>query len=242
MVCALASVVACDKKDTAGTAAGSAVAPPVSAPKLSPDLVSKAQDRHFAVFEIAREAEAVDPASWPTGDVPGLDFTRETGNTVVVLRKPLGAQEEILMKAPKFRLLRIEDDAYAVSGYASGTSLPEGESAAAYQESRYWPALELMKRAKYALYLTAELQRPDLGYGDSFTAGIVKGKGVLYAIDPPKLLGGVEFLGTNSESVKVNKANTEEKEKLVLDLENNARKALEKAIVARFPSAKAPMW
>jgi len=263
VVFAVAGAIACSKKDggsaagggAAGSSAaggsaegsqGSAAEAAAAVAVAETDTPAfKALEKNVTINQLSHEAKKTDPATWPKDDVADLDFTLETGNAVLVLRKTGGELDEILVNAPKFQLFHAEDDPSLIARYANGIGLPEGDTKATYQDKRFAPALATAARAKYAMLLTTELTRPDLdmGNGKKFTPGAVKGRGVLYELESQKLLGGIEFIGTNSDEVMVVKGNTSDHpRKLVHDLERNTREALRKAVIARFPSAKVPTW
>jgi hypothetical protein len=207
------------------------------------DLTLAALEKRMALNAMRKEIVA-EPAKWPKGDVPGLDFTK-TGNAVIVhhesgqLSNPLDA----VTNAVPFKFFKLKDDPYRVTLRARGIGLDKGEDKAKYRSDEYKPALQQMQRAKYVLFIAGKVQEPkiDLG-GKSFTPGKFDGAGVLYEIESKRLLGGFPLAATNSDKVRTRTGNYtgQELDALMHDFEENARAALWKAMKTRFPSAKQP--
>jgi hypothetical protein len=207
------------------------------------DLTSAALEKRMALNAMRKEV-VTEPARWPKGDVPGLDFTK-AGNAVIVHHESgqLSNPFDTLTNAVPFKFFKLGDDPYRVTPRARGIGLDKGEDKAKYRTDKYKPALQQMQRAKYALFITGKVQEPkiDLG-GKSFTPGTLRGAGVLYEIESTKLLGGFPLEARNSDKIKTRTGDYtgQALDALMHDFENNAREALWKALKARFPSAKLP--
>jgi len=220
-----------------GLLSASALADPME------DLTSSALEKRVALNMMRKEV-IVDPAKWPKGDVPGLDFTK-AGNAVIVHHESgqLSNPFDTLTNAVPFKFFKLGDDPYRVTPRARGIGLDKGEDKAKYRSDKYKPALEQMARSRYVLFIAAKVQEPkiDLG-GKSFTPGTLRGAGVLYEIESTKLLGGFPLEARNSDKIKTRTGDYtgQALDALMHDFENNARAALWKALKARFPSAKLP--
>ena len=208
------------------------------------DLTSAALEKRMTLNAMRKEVVA-EPAKWPKGDVPGLDFTK-AGNAIIVHPEsgqhsdPIGG---VLTGAPPFKLFHLKDDPYRLTPRSRGIGLEKGEDKSKYRSDDYKPALQQMQRAKYVLFIAGKVQEPkiDLG-GKSFTPGKFDGAGVLYEIESKKLLGGFPLAAVNSDKVRTRTGNYtgQELDALMHDFEENARAALWKAMKTRFPSAKQP--
>ena len=206
------------------------------------DLTFAALEKRVALNMMRKEVE-VDRAKWPKGDVAGLDFTK-TGNAIIVhhesgqLSNPL----DTLTGGVPFKLFHLQDDPYRLTPRARGIGLDKGEDKAKYRSDQYKPALQLMQRARYALFVVGKVQEPKFDLGKSFTSGKLEAAGVLYEIESKKLLGGFPLEARSSDKVTTRTGNYQgqERDALMHDFEENARAALWKALKARFPSAKLP--
>jgi hypothetical protein len=206
------------------------------------DLTLAALEKRMTLNAMRKEV-VTEPAKWPKGDVPGLDFTK-AGNAIIVhpesgqLSNPLDA----VTNAVPFKFFKLKDDPYRVTLRARGIGLDKGEDKAKYRSDEYKPALQQMQRAKYALFITGKVQEPKFYLGSSFTPGKFDGAGVLYEIESKKLLGGFPLEARNSDKVttRTGSYTGQELDALMHDFENNARAALWKAMKVRFPSAKLP--
>lgn len=192
-----------------------------------------------------RKQVIVDRAKWPNGEVRGLDFTKETGSAIMVhaesgrLSNPLSS----LTNAVPFKLFHIEDDPYRLALAARGVGLSKPEDKSQYRTAKYKPALEHIARARYVLFVVAELTEPriDLG-GRAFTSGRLEGSCVLYEIKSKTLLGGFPIEARNSAKITTRTGDYtgQALDAVMHDFEKNARDALWKGLRARFPSAKIP--
>ena len=216
--------------------AGAAAADPME------DLTFAALEKRMALNALRKEV-VTEPAKWPKGDVPGLDFTK-AGNAVIVHHESgqLSNPFDAVTGAPPFKLFHLEHDPYRVTPRARGIGLDKGEDKAKYRTDMYKPALQQMQRAKYALFIVGKVQEPKFYLGKSFTPGKLEGSAVLYEIEAKKLLGGFPLEARNSDKVSTRTGGYtgQELDALMHDLEENARAALWKALKARFPSAKQP--
>jgi hypothetical protein len=208
------------------------------------DLTMAALEKRQALNAMRKEI-VTEPAKWPKGDVPGLDFTK-AGNAIIVHPEsgqhsdPIGG---VLTGAPPFKLFHLKDDPYRLTPRSRGIGLEKGEDKSKYRTDEYKPALQQMQRAKYALFIIGKVQEPKVDLnGTSFTSGKLDSVAVLYEIEPKKLLGGFPLEARNSDKVTTRTGNHrgQELDALMHDFENNARAALWKAMKARFPSAKQP--
>jgi hypothetical protein len=222
-----------------------AAAAVVEAKKSDPleDLASAAFSKWAALYYLRKEV-SLDRAAWPSEE-PELDFRKETGNAIVVHHES-GRHDnplEVLTRGAAFKLFHLEDDPYRLA-QAAGSFTAKPEEKAKYRVDRYKPALEHMVRAKYAVYVVAKVQQPQVDSPStrSFSPGKLEGAGVLYEIESKKLLGGFLLEARSSDKVNVRSgAYTGQGHDSVLhDFENNAREALWKALKARFPSARLP--
>jgi hypothetical protein len=215
------------------------------AQKLDPfeELSFTALEKRQALSALRKEVVA-DRAKWPTGEVRGLDFTKETGNAVVVHTESgrLSDPFSSLTGAVPFKLFHIQDDPYRLATAARGIGLARPEDKAKYRTEKYRPALEHIARAKYVLFVVAELTEPKVELGRSFTSGKLEGAAVLYEIQPKTLLGGFPIEAKNSAKVTTRTGDYtgQALDAVMHDFENNARAALWKGMKARFPSAKLP--
>jgi len=207
------------------------------------DLASAAFSKWAALYYLRKEV-SLDRAAWP-GEEPELDFRKETGNAIVVHHES-GRHEnplEVLTKGAAFKLFHLEDDPYRLA-QAAGSFTSKPEEKAKYRVDKYKPALEHIVRAKYAVYVVAKVQQPQLDSPStrSFSPGKLEGAGVLYEIESKKLLGGFSIEARNSDKVDVRSGayTGQEHDSVLHDFENNAREALWKALQARFPSARLP--
>jgi hypothetical protein len=208
------------------------------------DLSFAALEKRQALGALRKEV-IVDRAKWPKGEVRGLDFTKETGNAIIVhaesgrLNNPLST----LTNAVPFKLFHIEDDPYRLALAARGIGLAKPEDKAKYRTGKYRPALEHIARAKYVLFVVGELEEPriDLG-GKSFTPARLEGAGVLYEIGSKTLLGGFPVAARNSSKITTRTGDYtgQALDAVMHDFEKNAREVLWKELKARFPSAKIP--
>ncbi len=192
-----------------------------------------------------RKQVIVDRTKWPKNDLSGLDFTKATGNAIIVhtesgrLKDPLST----LTGAVPFKLFHLEDDPYRLAVAARGIGLAKGEDKAKYHTAQYRPTLEHMVRAKYVLFVVGELDEPRISALDkTFTGGKLEGAGVLYEIESKKLLGGFTIEARNSAKIitRIGGYSGQALDAAMHDLENNARGALWKGLKTRFPSAKIP--
>ena len=209
------------------------------------ELSFAALEKRVALNELRKEV-SVDRAGWPKDDVAELDFTKETGNAIIVHHEsgrhsdPLGGA---ITGAPPFKLFHIEDDPYRLTTAARGIGLPKPEDKAKYRTDKYKPALEHMARAKYAVFVIGKVEEPRVDVAvKSFSAGSLEGAGLLYEIESRKLLGGFAFEATNSPKISTRTGNYtgQELDAVMHDFENNAREAFWKGLKRRFPSAKIP--
>jgi hypothetical protein len=209
------------------------------------DLSFAALEKRVALNELRKEVN-VDRSKWPKGDVPGLDFTKATGNAIIVHHEsgqhsdPIGGT---LTNAPPFKLFHLEDDPYRLTLYARGIGPAKPEDKAKYRTDKYKPALQQMARAKYVLFVAGKVEEPKVNVvTKSFTPGRLEGAGVLYEIESKKLLGGFPIEARNSPKISTRTGGYtgQELDAVMHDFENNARAALWKALKARFPSAKIP--
>src|SRR5947207_3076863 len=108
-----------------GGAASSPASPGVGESKKSDpfeDLSFAALEKRVALNALRKQLSA-DRAGWPKGDVPGLDFTKATGNAIVVHLEsgqhsnPIGG---VITGAPAFKLFHVEDDPYRLATLARG--------------------------------------------------------------------------------------------------------------------------
>ena len=224
-------------------AAGASIAQPKK--RIRTRISRCRAEKRVALNEWRREV-SVDRAKWPKGDVPGLDFTKEKGNAIIVHPESGRHSDPImgtLSNAPPFKLFHLEDDPYRVTSMARGAGLDKPEDKAKYRTDKYKPALEHMARAKYVLFVVAKVQEPKVdAVVKRFTPGSLEGAGVLYEIESRKLLGGYPLEARNSDKVssRTGGYTGQELDTLMHDFENNARAALSKGMKARFPSAKLP--
>ena len=206
------------------------------------DLTMAALEKRMALNAMRKEI-VVEPAKWPKGDVPGLDFTK-TGNAIIVHHESgqLSNVFDTVTGAVPFKLFHLQDDPYRLTPKARGIGLDKGEDKAKYRRDTYKPALQQMQRSKYALFIIGKVQEPKTGLSDKFTSGKLEGSGVLYEIESKKLLGGFPLEARNSDKVKTRTGDYSGQalDALMFDFEENARAALWKALKARFPSAKQP--
>lgn len=225
-------------------AATSCVAGISLAADLFEALTSAALEKRQTLSALRKQGN-VDRAKWPKGDLPGLDFTKATGNAIIVhaesgrLKDPLST----LTGAVPFKLFHMEDDPYRLALSARGIGLAKGEDKAKYHTAQYRPTLEHMVRAKYVLFVVGELAEPRISALDkTFTAGKLEGAGMLYEIESKKLLGGFAIEARNSAKIttRIGGYNGQALDAVMHDLENNARGALWKGLKTRFPSAKIP--
>ena len=232
------------EKASAGTPAKVEVADSKKADPFE-DLSFAAIEKRVALNELRKEL-SVDRAGWPKEDVPGLDFTKETGNAIVVHHEsgrhsdPLGGA---LTGAPPFKLFHIEDDPYRLAMAARGIGLAKPEDKAKFRTDKYKPALEHMTRAKYAVFVVGKVEEPRVDVAvKSFSAGRLEGTGLLYEIESKKLLGGFPIEAGNSDKIRTRTGGYtgQELDAVMHDFENNARESLWKGLKARFPSAKTP--
>lgn len=208
------------------------------------DLTSAALEKRQALGALRKQV-MVDRAKWPKGDLPGLDFTKATGNAIIVhtesgrLKDPLSS----LTGAVPFKLFHLEDDPYRLALSARGIGLATGEDKAKYHTAQYKPALGHMVRAKYVLFVVGELDEPKVDVAvKRFTAGKLEGAGILYEIESKKLLGGFAIEARNSAKITTHTGNYSGQvlDAVMHDLENNARAELWKGLKTRFSSAKIP--
>ncbi len=209
------------------------------------DLTSAALEKRQALGALRKQV-IVDPAKWPRGDVPALDFTKATGNAIIVhaesgqLKNPLST----VTGAVPFKLFHLQDDPYRLALSARGIGLNKGEDKTKYHTDQYRPALEQMVRAKYVLFVVGELDEPkvDVIGMKSFTAGKLEGAAILYEIESKKPLGGFAIEARNSAKITTRTGNYtgQALDAVMHDFENNARASLWKGLKARFPSAKIP--
>ena len=208
------------------------------------ELTSAALEKRQTLSALRKQV-IVDRAKWPKGDQPGLDFTKATGNAIIVhvesgrLKNPLST----LTGAIPFKLFHLEDDPYRLALAARGIGLNKEEDKAKYRTAEYRPALEQLVRGKYVLFVVGEVDEPQVNVAaKSFTAGKLEGAGVLYEIEPKKLLGGFAMEARNSATITTRTGGYTGKalDAVMHDFENNARTALWKGLKTRFPSAKIP--
>ena len=208
------------------------------------DLTSHALEKRQTLSALRKQVIS-DRAKWPKGDVPTLDFTKATGNAVIVhaesgqLKNPLSS----LTNAVPFKLFHIEDDPYRLALAARGIGLAKGEDKSKYQSERHRPALEQLVRAKYVLFVVGELDEPKVDVTvKSFKPGKFEGDGILYEIETKKPVGGFAIEARNSAKITTRTGNYtgQALDAVMHDFENNAREALWKGIKTRFPSAKLP--
>jgi len=208
------------------------------------DLSFAALEKRQALGALRKEV-IVDRTKWPKGDVPGLDFTKATGNAIIVHAESgrLSNPFSTLTNAVPFKLFHLEDDPYRLALAARGIGLGKPEDKAKYRADKYKPALEHIARARYVLFIVAELDEPKVDVAvKSFTAGRLDGAGVLYEIESKKLLGGFPIEARNSAKITTRTGDYtgQALDAVMHDFENNARAALWKGLKARFPSAKLP--
>jgi hypothetical protein len=208
------------------------------------DLSFAALEKRMALNALRREV-ITDRAGWPQGDVPGLDFTK-SGNAVIVHAEsgrhsnPIGGA---LTNAPPFKLFHMQDDPFRLATAARGIGLDKSEHKAKYRTDKYKPALQLMQRAKYALFIVARVEEPKIDLAvKRFTPGKLEGSAVLYEIESKKPLGGFPLEASSSAKVATRSGSYtgQELDAVMHDFENNARAALWQALKERFPSAKLP--
>ncbi|MDB4954122.1 MAG: hypothetical protein JWO36_1691 [Myxococcales bacterium] len=234
--------VACGKGKSGGEGSGSSAAPAApsgSAAAEADDPSSKAAEKWLAVNELRADSKTkTDPAAWPKDDVPGLDFTKETGDAVIVYPEGRGGKDP-LTDAPRFKLMHIVDDAYRLAPLAVSTDA----SNAKYKAAAFRPALGQLARAKYALMVVADTELPKVdNVAKRFKSGELKGVAVLYEIESKKALGGFEVAATNSDKVLTYTGNYtgEELDAVMHDFEKAAIDSVTDGIKKRFPSAKVP--
>ena len=209
------------------------------------DLSFAALEKRVALNALRKEANP-DRAQWPKGDVPGLDFTKATGNAIVVHHESgqrANPFATLTTTGAPFRLFHIEDDPYRLAPAARGIGLPKPEDKVKFRTDRYKPALEHIARAKYALFVVGKVEEPRVDVvAKSFSGGTLDGVAVLYEIESKKLLGGFPIEARNSAKIATRTGGYtgQELDAVMHDFENNARAALWKALKARFPSAKIP--
>jgi hypothetical protein len=209
------------------------------------ELSLAALEKRVALNALRKEANP-DRAQWPKGDVPGLDFTKATGNAIVVHHES-GRHSNpfatLTTSGAPFKLFHIEDDPYRLALSARGIGLPKPEDKAKFRTDRYKPALEHIARAKYALFVVGKVEEPRVDIAvKSFTSGRLEAVAVLYEIESKKLLGGFTIEARNSARITTRTGGYtgQELAAVMHDFENNARAALWKGLKARFPSAKIP--
>jgi len=209
------------------------------------DLSFAALEKRVALNALRKEVNP-DRGKWPKGDVPGLDFTKATGNAIIVHHESGRHSDPIvgtLTKAPPFKLFHVEDDPYRLTPLARGIGLDKPEDKAKYRTDKYKPALQQMARAKYVVFVVGKVEEPKVNAATkSFTPGRLEGAGVLYEIESKKLLGGFAIEARNSTKISTRTGGYtgQELDAVMHDFENNSREALWKALKARFPSAKIP--
>lgn len=192
-----------------------------------------------------RKQVNVDRTKWPKGDLPGLDFTKATGNAIIVHAESgrLKDPTAMLTGAVPFKLFHLEDDPYRLVPAARGIGLAKGEDKAKYHTAQYRPTLEQIVRAKYVLFVIGELVEPRTSALDkTFSGGKFEGVGMLYEIESKKLLGGFAIEAMNSAKITTRTGGYtgQALDAVMHDFENNARAALWKGLKSRFPSAKIP--
>lgn len=214
---------------------------PAAADRIE-ELTSAALEKRQTLGALRKQV-IVDRTKWPKGDLPALDFTKATGNAIVVhtesgrLKDPLSS----LTGAVPFKLFHLEDDPYRLASAARGIGLNKEEDKAKYRTAEYRSALEQLVRAKYVLFVVGELDEPKVDVAvKSFTAGKLQGAGILYEIESKKLLGGFTIEARNSAKIPTRTGGYtgQALDAVMHDFEENARAALWKALKTRFPSAK----
>ena len=224
-------------------AVAGAVAVETKKPDPLEDLASAAFSKWAALYQLRKEV-SLDRAAWPNEE-PELDFRKETGNAIVVHHESARHDNplEVLTRGAAFKLFHLEDDPYRLA-QAAGSYTAKAEDKAKYRADKYKPALEHIVRAKYAVYVVAKVQQPQVDFAatKSFSPGKLEGAGVLYEIESKKLLGGFPIEARNSDKISVRSGGYtgQEHDTVLHDFENNAREALWKALKARFPSARLP--
>jgi len=167
------------------------------------DLSFAALEKRVALNALRKEAN-LDRAQWPKSDVPGLDFTKATGNAIIVHHESGQHANPFatLTNGRAFKLFHIEDDPYRLASSAHGIGLGKGEDKAKYRTDKYKPALEHIARAKYALFVVGKVEVPRVDVVvKSFTSGRLEGAAVLYEIESKKLLGGFTVEARNSAKI-----------------------------------------
>ena len=229
---------------TACVGGESAAAGAVKTAEAIEDLTFAALEKRQTLGALRKQV-IVDRTKWPKSDLSGLDFTKVTGNAIIVhtesgrLKDPLST----LTGAVPFKLFHLEDDPYRLALSARGIGLAKGEDKAKYHTAQYRPTLEHMVRAKYVLFVVGELDEPRISaFEKSFTAGKLEGAGMLYEIESKKLLGGFAIEARNSAKITARTGGYtgQALDAVMHDFENNARAALWKGLKTRFPSAKIP--
>jgi hypothetical protein len=209
------------------------------------DLSFAALEKRVALNALRKEANP-DRAQWPKSDVPGLDFTKATGNAIIVHHESgrhANPFATLTTTGAPFKLFHIEDDPYRLAPAARGIGLPKPEDKAKFRTDRYKPALEHIARAKYALFVVGKVEEPRVDVAvKSFTPGQLEGVALLYEIESKKLLGGFPIEARNSAKITTRTGGYtgQELDAVMHDFENNARAALWKGLKGRFPSAKLP--
>ena len=209
------------------------------------DLSFSALEKRVALNALRKEANP-DRAQWPKADVPGLDFTKGTGNAIIVHHESgqrANPFATLTTSGAPFKLFHLEDDPYRLALAARGIGLPKPEDKAKFCTEKYKPALEHIARTKYALFIVGKVEEPRVDVAvKSFSGGRLDGVAVLYEIESKKLLGGFPIEARNSAKVtsRTGGYTGQELDAIMHDFENNARAALWQSLKARFPSAKLP--
>ena len=209
------------------------------------DLSFAALEKRVALNALRKETNP-DRAQWPKGDVPGLDFTKATGNAIIVHHESgqrANPFATLTTSGAPFKLFHLEDDPYRLALAARGIGLSKPEDKAKYRTEQYKPALAHIARAKYALFIVGKVEEPRVDVAvKSFSGGRLDGVAVLYEIEAKKLLGGFPIEARNSAKVtsRTGGYTGQELDAVMHDFENNARAAVWQGLKARFPSARLP--
>jgi hypothetical protein len=205
---------------------------------VDPVLAMRALEKKLVLYELLREVKVEAEASTaPLDDVAGLDFTKQ-GNTIVVY-KATNMPFVTVSKARRFEMFEFEDDVFEIASAVNGIGREDAGSPAQYAARKLEPALEQMVRSTYVVFLFAAQDQPLL-QGSSYSPGTLTATGLLYEISTKQVRGRFQFSARNTELTLVGGNDASNYDKLMDDLEQQARAALWAAIKQRFPSAKTP--